>query len=99
MMNVAIVGNSNCVFKDGFSSGVESYAKQCGGAVKNYSLGGSCSGFHIFAYHEKYSELLSSDLVIIDSHVIDSFHMRRGVARVGSWWCARSAVPGHVRVP
>lgn len=80
-MNVAIVGNSNCVFREGFSGGVTRAARQMGGSVRNYSLGGSCCALHIYTFHDKYEELASSDLVILDSLVIDTFHWRRGIIR------------------
>lgn len=78
-MNVAIVGNSNCVFRNGFAFGVESFVEQSGGVVRNYSLGGSCCALHIYTFHEKYSELCESNVIILDSLIIDSFHWKRGI--------------------
>lgn len=78
-MNIAIVGNSNCVFRNGFFSGVERYVESVAGKVRNYSLGGSCCALHIYTLHDKYTELCDSDIVILDSLVIDTFHWRRGI--------------------
>lgn len=78
-MNVAIVGNSNCVFRNGFFSGVERYVASTRGVVRNFSLGGSCCALHIYTLHDKYTELCDSDVVILDSLVIDTFHWKRGI--------------------
>lgn len=81
IMNVAIVGNSNCVFRDGFSRGVERVVTAVGGNVVNYSLGGSCCALHLYTLHDKYDEIVSADLVILDSLVIDTFHWRRKIIK------------------
>lgn len=78
-MNVAIAGNSNCIFRNGFSHGVEQFLSGCGGAVRNYSLGGSCCALHIYTFHDKYEELMDADVVVLDSLVIDTFHWKRGI--------------------
>lgn len=103
MMNVAIVGNSNCVFRNGFSLGVSRYVSMCGGVVRNYSLGGSCCALHIYTLHDRYFELCDSDLVIVDSHVIDSFHLRRKivceneiVSLIDDLYALYSQLPGKV---
>lgn len=80
-MNVAIVGNSNCVFRNGFSHGVNKAVSRFGGVVNNYSLGGSCCALHIYTLHDKYADLRSADVVFLDSLVIDSFHWKRGIIR------------------
>lgn len=102
-MNVVIVGNSNCVFKEGFSRGVERAALLMGGVVKNYSLGGSCCALHLYTLHDKYEELKSADLVILDSLVIDTFHWRRKIIKcdelfrlIDDMYALYSALPARV---
>ena len=80
-MNVTIVGNSNCVFRNGFAAGVGRYVKEVGGLLQNYSLGGSCCAMHIYTLHDKYATICASDVVIIDSLVIDTFHWKRGIIK------------------
>ena len=80
-MNVAIVGNSNCVFRNGFSNGVNKAVSRFGGVVNNYSLGGSCCALHIYTFHDKFADLSGADVVFLDSLVIDSFHWKRGIIR------------------
>lgn len=102
-MNVAIVGNSNCVFRNGFFSGVERYVASTAGVVRNYSLGGSCCALHIYTLHDKYAELCASDIVILDSLVIDTFHWKRGiichaelVSLIDDMYALYSQLPGKV---
>ena len=102
-MNVAIVGNSNCVFRNGFTSGVKRFVDGVGGVVRNYSLGGSCCALHIYTFHDKQSELRGSDVVILDSLVIDSFHWKRGIIKqdelvslIDDMYALYSQLPGKV---
>jgi hypothetical protein len=103
MMKVAIVGNSNCVFRNGLSSGVQQYVEGVGGSVENYSLGGSCCAMHIYTLHAKLEELRSADLVILDSLIIDTAHWRRGIIRhdellslIDDMYALFSRLPGQV---
>ena len=80
-MNVSVVGNSNCIFSNGFYSGVERYAASTSGVARNYSFGGSCCALHLYMLHDKYDMMCDSDVVILDSLVIDTFHWKRGVIR------------------
>lgn len=102
-MNISIVGNSNCVFAKGFTLGVKECASKYGGSVGNYSLGGSCCAFHIYTFHEKYSELSNSDVVFIDSLIIDTFHLKRKIINqdelfslIDDMYALYSQLPGKV---
>lgn len=102
-MKIAIVGNSNCVFRNGFTNGVMRAAQPENDTIKNYSLGGSCCAFHIYTYHDSYAELYDCDLVILDSMIIDSFHWRRGIisndelaSLIEDMYALYSQLPGKV---
>lgn len=102
-MKVAIVGNSNCVFDTGFTLGVRRFVSSVGGEVVNFSLGGSCCGLHIYTLHDNYQELSSADLIILDSLIIDSFHWKRGIIKLGEllsliddMYALYSSLPGKV---
>lgn len=102
-MKVAIVGNSNCVFRNGLTAGVQDFISGAGGSVENYSLGGSCCALHIYTLHAKLEELRTADLVLLDSLVIDTAHWRRGIIRhedllslINDMYALYSALPGKV---
>jgi len=103
MMKVAIVGNSNCVFRNGLTAGVQDFISRAGGSVENYSLGGSCCALHIYTLHTKLEEMRAADLVLLDSLVIDTAHWRRGIIRhddlltlINDMYALYSALPGKV---
>lgn len=102
-MKISIVGNSNCVFAKGFSLGVKECVSAYGGSVDNYSLGGSCCAFHVYTFHDKYSELSKSEVVFIDSLIIDTFHLKRKIIRqeelfalIDDMYALYSQLPGKV---
>lgn len=78
-MRVVIVGNSNCVFKFGFSKLIRDVFEEAGHEVFNLSVGGSCSLFHIYTLHTNRELIEGADIVILDSMIIDTYHHRRGL--------------------
>ncbi len=76
-MHAVIVGNSNCVFRFGFSKVVTDRLTPEGIDVYNISMGGSCSLFHIHMWHQHRELLETADLVILDSMIIDIYHTRK----------------------
>jgi len=78
-MKIVIVGNSNCVFKYGFTKTISDYFTEHGDTVVNLSAGGSCAAYHIYTWHAHHNVLKTADIVILDSMIIDIYHHRKNL--------------------
>lgn len=76
-MLAVIVGNSNCVLRRGFGATLVDRLAAEGYDVVNLSVGGSCSLFHIYVWHERRALLEQADLIVLDSMIIDISHHRQ----------------------
>ncbi|RHW26030.1 hypothetical protein D0Z08_17050 [Nocardioides immobilis] len=77
VVHAVIVGNSNCVFRFGFSKIVTERLAAENIDVYNLSMGGSCSLFHVHMWNQHRQLLETADLVILDSMIIDIYHRRK----------------------
>lgn len=102
-MHAVIVGNSNCVFRFGFSKIVTERLGAEGIDVYNLSMGGSCSLFHVHMWHQHRQLLETADLVILDSMIIDLYHRKKGALSadqversINDMYALYSTLPGRV---
>lgn len=102
-MHAVIVGNSNCVFRFGFSKVVIDRLTAEGYDVYNLSMGGSCSLFHVHMFHQYRQLLETADLVILDSMIIDLYHRKKGTLSadqversINDMYALYSTLPGRV---
>lgn len=102
-MHAVIVGNSNCVFRFGFTKVVTERLAAEDIDVYNLSMGGSCSLFHVHMWHQHRQLLETADLVILDSMIIDIYHRRKNALSadqaersINDMYALYSTLPGRV---
>ncbi len=102
-MLAVVVGNSNCVLRRGFGESLADRFVRAGHEVVNLSIGGSCSLYHIYAWHERRELLAAADLVLLDSMIIDAGHRRlrllsadQARRAIDDMYALYSSLPGRV---